>query len=141
MHTGIDLLAQGAVARAFDVNREPVDLRRRYGDHGMGQETVLARRLAESGVPFTLVNYSLNQIKGQDWDTHEDNFNLMKKELLPPMDRAVSSLLDDLHDRGLLETTLVAVLSELAGRRAYNQNAGRDHWPNVYSRRVWLGEG
>jgi Protein of unknown function (DUF1501) len=133
LQSGINLLARGAVARAFDLNREPVALRRRYGDHGMGQEAVLARRLAESGVPFTLVNFALDQIKGQDWDTHEKNFHLMKNVLLPPMDRAVSTLLDDLHERGLLETTLVAILTEFGRTPKINANAGRDHWPNVFS--------
>jgi hypothetical protein len=133
LRDGIHLLARGAAARAFDLGREPVALRRRYGDHGMGQEAILARRLAESGVPFTLVNFALNQVKGQDWDTHEKNFHLMKNELLPPMDRAVSTLLDDLHERGLLETTLVAVLSEFGRTPQINANAGRDHWPNVFS--------
>src|SRR5262249_22244229 len=83
--------------------------------------------------PFSLVNFALNQIKGQDWDTHENNFKLMKDELLPPMDRAVSTLLDDLHERGLLETTLVAMLGEFGRTPQINANAGRDHWPNVYS--------
>src|SRR5262249_14971674 len=78
------------VARAFNLNADPLDLRRRYGDQGMGQEAILARRLAESGVPFTLVNFALVQVKGQDWDTHDDNFKLMKDTLLPPMDRAVT---------------------------------------------------
>jgi hypothetical protein len=133
LHRGTELLARGAVARAFDLNREPVDLRRRYGDHGMGQEAILARRLAESGVPFTLVNFALDQVKGQDWDTHEKNFHLMKNVLLPPMDRAVSTLLDDLHERGLLETTLVALLTEFGRTPRINANAGRDHWPNVFS--------
>jgi hypothetical protein len=127
------LVRRGAVARAFNVNAEPRALRRHYGDHGMGQEAILARRLAESGVPFTLVNFALNQIKGQDWDTHEDNFSLMKDTLLPPMDRAVSTLLDDLHDRGLLSTTLVAILSEFGRTPKINARAGRDHWPHVFS--------
>jgi uncharacterized protein (DUF1501 family) len=130
---GINLLEQGRVARAFNLNAEPLALRGRYGDHGMGQEAILARRLAESGVPFTLVNFALDQIKGQDWDTHEDNFNLMRNKLLPPMDRAVSTLLDDLRDRGLLETTLVALLSEFGRTPRINAKAGRDHWPNVFS--------
>jgi len=133
MHEGMALLARGAVARAFDLNAESAETRRRYGDHAIGQQTVLARRLAEAGVPFTLVNYALDQVKGQDWDTHEDNFNLMKRNLLPPMDRAVSTLLDDLHDRGLLDTTLVAILSEFGRTPRINAKAGRDHWPNVFS--------
>jgi hypothetical protein len=70
---------------------------------------------------------------GQDWDTHEKNFHLMKNVLLPPIDRAVSTLLDDLHDRGLLETTLVAILTEFGRTPRINANSGRDHWPNVFS--------
>lgn len=133
LHDGINLLMRGPAARAFDLNREPVEQRRRYGEHGMGQEAILARRLAESGVPFTLVNFALDQVKGQDWDTHEQNFRLMKNVLLPPLDRAVSTLLDDLHERGLLETTLVALLTEFGRTPKVNANAGRDHWPNVFS--------
>ncbi len=133
LREGMALLAKGAVAKAFDLNAEPKEMRQRYGDHGIGQETVLARRLAEAGVPFTLVNYALDQVKGQDWDTHEDNFNLMKRNLLPPMDRAVSTLLDDLQDRGLLDTTVVAILSEFGRTPKINAKAGRDHWPNVFS--------
>jgi len=133
LREGLNMLARGAVARAFDINAESVELRRRYGDHGMGQEAILARRLTEAGVPFTLVNLALDQIKGQDWDTHEDNFRLMKTELLPPMDRAVSTLLDDLQERGLLDTTLVAILSEFGRTPKINAKSGRDHWPNVFS--------
>ena len=99
----------------------------------MGQEALLARRLAEAGVPFTLVNFSLNQIKGQDWDTHVDNCGLLKRDLLPPMDRAVSVLLEDLDERGMLETTLVCVVSEFGRTPQINANGGRDHWPNVFS--------
>jgi arylsulfatase A-like enzyme len=99
----------------------------------MGQEALLARRLAEAGVPFTLVNFSLNQIKGQDWDTHVDNFGLLKRELLPPMDRAVSVLLCDLDERGLLDSTLVCVVSEFGRTPRITADSGRDHWPNVFS--------
>jgi hypothetical protein len=133
LREGVGLLARGAAARAFDLNREPAALRRRYGDHGMAQEAILARRLAEAGVPFTLVNFALNQVKGQDWDTHERNFSQLRDELLPPMDRAVSTLLDDLHERGLLGTTLVALLTEFGRTPQINGNAGRDHWPHVFS--------
>ncbi|MFO0805857.1 MAG: DUF1501 domain-containing protein [Gemmataceae bacterium] len=133
LREGMTLLAKGAVAKAFDLGAEPKAMRQRYGDHAIGQETVLARRLAEAGVPFTLVNYALDQVKGQDWDTHEDNFNLMKRNLLPHADRAVSTLLDDLQERGLLDTTVVAVLSEFGRTPKINAKAGRDHWPNVFS--------
>ena len=128
-----DMLLSDAVGHAFDLNQESQSQRRRYGDHLWGQQTILARRLAEAGVPFTLVNYTLNQERGQDWDTHVDNFNLMKNTLLPPMDLAVSTLLDDLRERGLLDTTLVAMFGEFGRTPRINANAGRDHWEKVFS--------
>ena len=120
-------------AAAFDLARESAKLRHAYGDHLWGQQTILARRLAESGVPFTLVNYTLTQHHGQDWDTHVDNFGQMRKVLLPPMDRAVSTLLDDLEDRGLLDTTLVAMFGEFGRTPQINAQGGRDHWDQVCS--------
>ncbi len=129
----VEMLAGGAAGGAFDLTREPLRLRERYGHHLWGQQTVLARRLAEAGVPFTLLNYTLNQERGQDWDTHEDNFNLMKHRLLPPMDMAVSALLDDLDERGMLDTTLVAMYGEFGRTPKINANAGRDHWEKVFS--------
>ncbi len=128
-----EILVGGEAARAFDLSAEPRSVRERYGRHLWGQQTVLARRLAERGVPFTLVNFTLNQVKGQDWDTHVNNFGLMKNTLLPPMDRAVSSLLDELSERGLLETTLVAMFGEFGRTPRINSNGGRDHWEKVFS--------
>ena len=128
-----DMLAGDAAGAAFDLDRESPSLRDRYGDHLWGQQTILARRLAESGVPFTLVNFTLNQDHGQDWDTHVDNFGLMRNTLLPPMDRAVSTLLDDLEDRGLLDTTLVAMFGEFGRTPQINSQGGRDHWNKVCS--------
>jgi Protein of unknown function (DUF1501) len=133
LQSAYEMLSRGVAERAFDVNQEPIEIRKRYGDHGMGQEALLARRLAEAGVPFTLVNFSLNQIKGQDWDTHVDNFGLLKRDLLPHMDRAVSTLLEDLDERGMLESTLVCVVSEFGRTPQINRDSGRDHWPNVFS--------
>lgn len=134
-----ELLSGGAASRAFDLALEPTRQRERYGNHLWGQQTILARRLAEAGVPFTLVNYTLNQDHGQDWDTHKDNFNLMKNVLLPPMDLAVSALLDDLEERGLLDTTLVAMYGEFGRTPKINADAGRDHWDKVFS--VFLAGG
>jgi len=138
-HQAAQMLAGKAAARAFDLEQEPAPLRERYGNHLWGQQTILARRLAEAGVPFTLVNYTLDQVRGQDWDTHQDNFNLMKSKLLPPMDLAVSTLLDDLQQRGLLDTTLVAMFGEFGRTPRINSNAGRDHWEKVFS--VFLAGG
>ena len=129
----MELISSGAAAAAFDLTREPLRQRERYGNHLWGQQTVLARRLAEAGVPFTLVNYTLTQDHGQDWDTHVDGFNAMKNVLLPPMDLAVSALLDDLEERGLLATTIVAMYGEFGRTPKINANAGRDHWEKVSS--------
>jgi hypothetical protein len=128
-----EMLAADAAATAFDLGRETRATRERYGDHLWGQQTILARRLAESGVPFTLVNLTLTQHFGQDWDTHVDNFGQMRDKLLPPMDRAVSTLLDDLDERGLLDTTLVAIFGEFGRTPLINAQGGRDHWAKVCS--------
>jgi hypothetical protein len=128
-----DMLAADEAATAFDLAREPRALRERYGSHLWGQQTILARRLAESGVPFTLVNLTLTQHHGQDWDTHVNNFGLMRDTLLPPMDRAVSALIDDLDERGLLDTTLVAIFGEFGRTPQINSQGGRDHWEKVCS--------
>jgi len=128
-----EMLAADAAGSAFDLAREPLALRERYGDHLWGQQTILARRLAESGVPFTLVNLTLDQVRGQDWDTHNDTFGRMRNVLLPPMDRAVSALIDDLDERGLLDTTLVAMFGEFGRAPQINAQAGRDHWEKVCS--------
>ena len=128
-----EMLSADAAGMAFDLGREPLSVRERYGDHLWGQQILLARRLASSGVPFTLVNLTLNQAHGQDWDTHVDNFGLMRNVLLPPMDRAVSTLIDDLDERGLLDTTLVAMFGEFGRTPQINAQGGRDHWEKVCS--------
>jgi hypothetical protein len=128
-----EMLAGDAAGSAFDLSREGAAARLRYGDHLWGQQTILARRLSEAGVPFTLVNLTLNQAHGQDWDTHVDNFGLMRNTLLPPMEQAVSALLDDLEERGLLDTTLVAMFGEFGRTPKINAQGGRDHWAEVCS--------
>ena len=125
----MEMLAHPATRDAFDLAKEPESLRERYGNTRVGQEAILARRLAGAGVPFTLVNFSLNQ----DWDTHANGFQTLKKTRLPEFDRAVSALLDDLDERGRLESTLVAVITEFGRTPKINQTAGRDHWSDVFS--------
>jgi hypothetical protein len=127
--SAIEVLAHDATRRAFDMSHEPVALRQRYGNTSFAQRLVLARRLAEAGVHFTLVNFSNNQ----EWDTHTGGFKSLKEVRLPELDRAVSALLDDLESRGLLETTLVAVFGEFGRTPKINNTAGRDHWSNVFS--------
>ncbi len=128
-HTALEMVSHPVTRDAFDLSQETIETRQRYGNHKLGQRALLARRLAEAGVPFTLVNFSDNQ----DWDTHVGNFATMKNTLLPRFDQAVSTLLDDLTQRGLIDTTLVAIISEFGRTPKINAQAGRDHWSDVFS--------
>jgi hypothetical protein len=114
---------------AFDINQESPATRARYGGGTMGQGSLLARRLVESGVSHVLVNFS----KNNSFDTHRDNFKRLKGSLLPPLDQAVSALISDLDERGLLDDTLVVMMGEMGRTPIINKQAGRDHWPDVYS--------
>lgn len=125
----LDMVLHPVTRDAFDLSHESPETRRRYGDHKLGQRALLARRLAEAGVPFTLVNFANNQ----DWDTHVGNFNSLKNDLLPKFDHTVAALLNDLQERGMLETTLVAIVSEFGRTPKINAQAGRDHWSDVFS--------
>src|SRR5262245_40399921 len=144
-----DLLRSEAVRQALDIEQEDVRTRARYGvyaeyepgstngaEHGYGrnlrgQNLLLARRLVEAGVPFVNI-YDFRQ-QGQNWDSHSDNFNHQKKHLLPPADRALAALIEDLDERGLLESTLVVATGEFGRTPRINNTAGRDHWPDCYS--------
>ena len=108
-----------------------------------GQSLLLARRLVEVGVPIVQVNMG----RVQTWDTHSANFKSLKDRLLPPTDRGVAALLDDLEARGLLDETLVVVTGEFGrtpriGKSTGNVNSrdGRDHWAAVFSA-VFAGAG
>ena len=109
--------------RAFDLAAEDDKLRDRYGRTTMGQSCVMARRLIEAGVRFVTVTSG-------GWDTHRDNFNGLKK-LLPPIDQALPVLLEDLEQRGLLDTTLVVWLTDFGRTPKINSAAGRDHWSSA----------
>src|SRR5205814_7512359 len=118
-------------------------LRDRYGRHMFGQSLLLARRLVEAGVPIVQVNMG----RVQTWDTHSGNFTKLKNRLLPPTDRGVAALLDDLESRGLLDETLVVMTGEFGrtpriGASTGNTNTrdGRDHWSAVFST-VFAGAG
>ena len=139
----MSLLLSGKVTRAFDLDAEDPKLRDRYGRHMFGQSLLLARRLVEAGVPIVQVNMG----RVQTWDTHSGNFNTLKGRLLPPTDRGVAALLDDLEGRGLLDETLVVVTGEFGrtpriGASTGNNNTrdGRDHWAAVFSA-VFAGGG
>jgi arylsulfatase A-like enzyme len=125
------LLSSPATRKAFDLAAESPATRARYGDTEFGQRCLLARRLAEAGVP--MVNVSYCHTPRGSWDTHSRNFTQMKRALAPTLDTAFSALLDDLADRRLLDDTLVIVNAEFGRTPKINRNAGRDHWPWVYS--------
>jgi hypothetical protein len=130
----VRLLTSPAVHQAFDLNCEPAVLRDRYGRNSLGQSCLLARRLVEGGVKLVTVCSGFGGKTPQDaWDTHEDNFRKLKDRLLPPLDLAVSALLDDLHQRGLAERTLLLVMGEFGRTPRINAKAGRDHWERCYS--------
>ncbi len=144
-----ELIGSPMVSRALDIDAEPGPLRERYGmmkeipqgggngaEKGYGrnmrgQNLLLARRLVEAGVPFVNIYDFIQQ--GQNWDSHKDNFNQHKKYLLPQADQALSALIEDLDDRGMLDTTLVVAMGEFGRTPKINGNAGRDHWPDCYS--------
>jgi uncharacterized protein (DUF1501 family) len=115
--------------KAFNLSLEPDKVRERYGRHKWGQSHLLARRLVEAGVPF------VTTVNGESiiWDTHLDNFNRMKNNLVPPMEQAFSALLEDLSQRGLLDSTLVLWMGDFGRTPRINKDAGRDHWPQCYS--------
>ncbi len=126
------LLASPEARAAFDLEQEPAAMRDRYGRNIHGQCVLLARRLVERGVPVVNVNWHDD---GRNfWDTHGDNFNRLKNDLIPPADQALSALLADLAERGLLEQTLVCWVGEFGRRPQITaNNAGREHWPFCYS--------
>ena len=126
-----DLLTSDRTRQAFDLAAEPAKLRQAYGDTEFGQRCLLARRLAEAGVP--MINVSYCHTPSGSWDTHSQNFKQMKDSLAPTFDTAFAALIDDLADRGMLDETLVLVNAEFGRTPTINKNAGRDHWPWVYS--------
>jgi hypothetical protein len=109
----------------FDIGREPEKLREQYGTHDFGRHCLLARRLLESGVTSVKVTHT-------NYDTHHENFDF-HIEQIGEFDRTFATLLDDLHQRGLLSTTLVVVMSEFGRTPKINRNYGRDHWGHAWS--------
>jgi uncharacterized protein (DUF1501 family) len=136
----MDLILSPEAQRAFDLSQEPARIRDRYGRFEMGQVLLLARRMIEAGVRFVTANAVSNPPNTglsafQIWDTHFDHFRLYDSHLLPELDQALSALLSDLSDRGLLDDTLVLVMGEF-GRTPRINNAdggGRDHWSRAYT--------
>lgn len=130
----LSILTSERTARAFDVHREDPQTLERYGHHQFGRSFVLARRLVEAGVRMVQVNVGNNET----WDTHQSAWPVLKDKLLPPLDQALSALLDDLAATGLLDQTLIVMggefgrtprISTLPGAKL----AGRDHWGSAQS--------
>jgi Protein of unknown function (DUF1501) len=138
------MVQDARIGRALQLGGEPATLRDRYGRTRIGQSLLLARRMVEAGVPLITVNWDDDHKSDKvspHWDTHVENFPKLKDRLCPPFDRAVSAFVADLHERGLLETTLVVALGEF-GRTpkvgSITQNnmtkpTGRDHWPHAFT--------
>ena len=134
-HKAFSLLTAGKTKAAFDLRAEPQATRDKYGPGINSTSMLLARRLVEAGVPFVTVFWKgdkeLDTLckSGGGWDTHGNNFNCLKDRLLPEFDRPFAALLDDLHERGLLDETLVIVSSEMGRKpKVGDPRSGGNEW-------------
>lgn len=125
----ISLVTSDRTRQALDLRQEPASLRDRYGRNLFGQSTLLARRLVEAGVRFVTVHY--DACDGYSWDSHVNSADV-RQHLLPGLDAALSSLILDLEDRGLLDETLVVAMGEMGRTPQANANWGRNHWSTVF---------
>ena len=121
-----NLISSPEAQRAFDLASEPDELREQYGYTSLGQCALLGRRLVEAGCRFVGIDHG-------SWDTHFDCFPSQEKDLFPHADRAFSALVNDLDQRGLLQTTLVVMMGEMGRTPRINARAGRDHWSMAQS--------
>ena len=125
----LKMILSPTVRKAFDLSQESDKIKESYGLHRFGQSVLLARRLVEHGCRFvTASGYKFNA-----WDTHKTNDDLHRDTLVPQLDESLSFLLEDLEQRGLLESTLVIAMGEFGRTPYHNGNAGRDHWPQCWS--------
>ena len=119
------LISSQKAREAFNINAEPAKVRDEYGRNAAGQRLLMARRLVAAGVRFVTVDYG-------GWDMHYQIAAGMKSQM-PPFDQAFAALIRDLDRTGLLKRTLVMVSSEFGRTPKINKDAGRDHWPKVFS--------
>jgi hypothetical protein len=117
----LDILRSDKTRKAFDVNQESQTFRDRYGRGSLGQSALVARRLVEAGVRFVTIGLG-------GWDTHGGNFRTLRANLLPQVDQALSALVTDLDEKGLLDSTVVYCAGEFGRTPRINGQAGRDHW-------------
>lgn len=125
-------IVESQAKHAFRLDEESNELRDQYGRNRFGQGCLLARRLVERGVPFVEVALSRVNNNPVSWDTHSDNFNRVR-ELSEVLDPAWGTLIDDLRQRGLLDSTLIVWMGEFGRTPNINQNTGRDHFPAAWS--------
>ncbi len=132
-----ELLTGSDLKTAFQLHDEKQELVDRYGRTLFGHSTLIARRLVERGVRFVNVTWDLFwdrvKVDYDAWDTHTQNFPILKENKLPGLDQTYSALMEDLEARGLLDETLVVVMSEMGRTPRINGNGGRDHWTHCYS--------
>lgn len=112
--------------QAFKVNQEPPEIQERYGQNNFGRGCLMARRLVEVGVPFVEVNLG-------GWDNHQNIFPTLQNQRLPTLDRAMSALIEDLHQRAMLDDTAVIWMGEFGRTPRINDNTGRDHWARSWT--------
>jgi Protein of unknown function (DUF1501) len=127
---GYDLITTPEAQKAFDIQSEPEALREAYGRNGLGQRALLARRLIQAGVPFVTINDG-------GWDHHSDLFGALRTRL-PPWDQTIATLINDLDQQGMLDTTMVIVLGEFGRTPKITtlpgaDKPGRDHWSSAMS--------
>jgi hypothetical protein len=122
---GYSLVTSPEAQKAFDIHGETDAVRDKYGRNGFGQRALLARRLVEAGVPFVTLYEG-------GWDHHASLFSALDKKL-PPFEASIAALIEDLDERGLLDTTLVVALGEFGRTPTINPGGGRDHWSNAMS--------
>jgi hypothetical protein len=133
----LDLLTSAATQQAFRLNDEADPVRDRYGRNIYGQSVLLARRLIEAGTRLVTVSWAPDA--NATWDTHGNNFKKCREQLLPQLDAACASLIEDLVDRGLFERTVIAVFGDFGRSPKINAAAGRDHWNWCYSLQLFGG--
>jgi hypothetical protein len=130
------VLGASKLVDAFDLRKESAKMVERYGNTLFGNTALVARRLIERGVRFVNVTFDLyihpTLIDYDAWDTHRNNFSILKENKLPVFDQVYSALMEDLESRGLLDETLVVVTSEMGRTPKVNGAAGRDHWTYCY---------
>ncbi len=128
----LNLITSPRVRQAFDLSLESTKTKETYGTDRFGQGVLLARRLVEAGCRFVTVD-GWNPADGHNWDTHYKNDHYLRNVLVPPLDRSLSALLEDLDQRGLLESTVVLVMGEFGRTPKINPGRGRDHWAHCWS--------